>query len=413
MRSRVTASPITFLVSLFLAALIVLFVSDSSVHAINASIYISSSVNSVNINENVVVSVRANTGGANIDSVNLTLHYDSTKLQYLSVVAGGPITSSANYSNGGGIISGGAYTTTPTSGDILVLTVTFTAKVGSGSSTLSFSQAQSDGYPTEIDSGGISLGATTTGATISFTTPVATVPPVPSGTTKPSSTKQPSVTIPSTTIAPTTPTPTPTPTALPAASAVPKPVISTLKINCYDKNKQPLRNQEVTLHSDPQVVWTDSSGLATFKNVTYGNHTISHTEGKAIFSQTIVVASADAQTVVFNYARPTIPWLWICIVVIILMLVGCGLLVLRLKHTTLKQFLNRREQTSINSINTTVSAFGSAAARPVEQVGLDAHTQYLPLKQSEPPSLSTPKHNTASSLLPPISEDDDGNHENK
>ncbi len=138
--------------------------------AASAQIYVSPASSGVQNGSNVTVAVRVNTGGGNADSANITLTYDPSKLTFVSVsTSGSPITGSANYANTGSSIAGGAYTTSPVSGDILLFSATFRANVSSGSTALGFST--SGAYGTEVDSGGSSIGAALVGGNVSFSQP--------------------------------------------------------------------------------------------------------------------------------------------------------------------------------------------------------------------------------------------------
>lgn len=142
-----------------------------TVFAAAAQIYISPGTSGVQNGGNVTVAVRVNTGGGSADSANVTLTYDPSKLTFVSISTGGsPITSAANYTNTGSAIAGGAYTTTPASGDFLLFTATFRAKAGNGSTTLGFST--SGAYGTEVDSGGTNIGAALVGGRVDFSQPV-------------------------------------------------------------------------------------------------------------------------------------------------------------------------------------------------------------------------------------------------
>lgn len=64
-----------------------------------------------------------------------------------------------------------------------------------------------------------------------------------------------------------------------------------IKIKVTDKNKQPLKNIRVTLHSTPQTVKTDESGYAVFTDTVPGNHTLVHKNGSKTYEQPIKVAN--------------------------------------------------------------------------------------------------------------------------
>jgi hypothetical protein len=302
-----------------------------------ASIYVSPASSSAVNGTNFSVAVRANTGGSNADGVNVTLSYDSSKLQFVSVSgAASPLNQGANYADTGSSIAGGAYNTTPATGDILLFTATFKAKVGAGTSPLSL--LTSGAYATELDSGGSSLGASLVGGNISFSEPPA--PTCPTGYTgtypncvapttgggssggngggntggghstgsgnngngggggKPTT---------STTTAPTTTTTTTTDTTTATDSGV----LSSVSFTVYDKNHVPLANKKITLHSTPQTATSDDKGKVTFKNVDQGSHSIVYNQGGKDYAQSLQLTAADAvstatpTTVVFAVAQPS------------------------------------------------------------------------------------------------------------
>jgi hypothetical protein len=87
-------------------------------------------------------------------------------------------------------------------------------------------------------------------------------------------------------------------------------VIPELKVGVFDKNNKPLKNKEVTLHSEPQTVKTDGDGFAIFKNVPIGDHTLSYKLGGATHETPVYVASADTQTVVFEFEQRNLIIMW-------------------------------------------------------------------------------------------------------
>lgn len=147
-----------------------------SLAAGSGQVYISPATASVQNGSNTTVAVRVNTAGPNADTAQMTLTYDPAKLQVVSIdSSSSPFNISANYKdNGSGTISGGAFTTTPVSGDLLIANITFKALAGSGSTALAF--LTTGVYPTEVDSGGNSITGSTIGASITLTTPPPTCP---------------------------------------------------------------------------------------------------------------------------------------------------------------------------------------------------------------------------------------------
>jgi len=300
----------------------------SQVRAAGASIYFSPTSRSVVQGATTSFTVRANTGGANVDTAALTVTYDAAKLEFAGVSAGSsPIsTPVAPYGNSGSTITGAYYTTTPVSGDIVLATITFKARVSSGSAAVQLSTSGANG--TLLASGGSDLGAALGAATVSFTAAPTTPAPSNPGTPAPTPTtptpSKPTTNNPSspssggsTSGNPATSTPTNNDPYSPAATQTEgEPVIAVsdvipeLKVGVFDKNNKPLKNKEVTLYSEPQTVKTDGDGFALFKNVPVGNHTLSYKLGNTTHEMPVYVATADAQTVIFDIAQRNLIIMW-------------------------------------------------------------------------------------------------------
>lgn len=179
-------------------------------------VYLSPSGTTVNVNQSFSLNIYEDSGSANVDTVNVSVAYDSSTLTYTGYSLSGSKFSLFNgtYSASSGHVSfvsnilGGS-----TTGNQYVGVLNFQAKAGSGSSSLSMAGS-------DLAYAGNSLGASNAGATISFTTPA---PPPPSN--PPSSggggtpvTKQPVTGSSSTTTKNSTPS---TPTSQPPASKQP------------------------------------------------------------------------------------------------------------------------------------------------------------------------------------------------
>lgn len=320
----------------------------SQVRAAGASIYFSPTSRTVTQGATATFTVRANTGGASVDAAALTINYDTSKLEFAGVsAASSPISSPvAAYSNSGGTITGAYYTTTPISGDIVLATVTFKARVSSGTATVQLSTSGVNG--TLIASGGSDLGATLGAATVNFTAPPATpAPSTPSPTpsspttpnNKPSSNQSQSNggnnSSPDNNAGSDTPTPTDTSSPGPTAQDDGGPILSAsdvipeLKVGVFDKKNKPLRNKEVTLHSEPQTVKTDGDGFAVFANVPIGDHTLSYKLGDAVHEMPVYVASADAQTVVFDFAQRNLIIMWTILSALVLSVAALVVVLIR------------------------------------------------------------------------------------
>lgn len=179
-------------------------------------IYVSpGTTNNVTNGANLTVALRINPGGS-VDSVDVTLAYDTTKLQFVSIDSNGSNFPGSILESGGNgqvhivrFIGGGS----TVNSDALISRVTFKSLSGSGSTVLSLAGSQA------AYSGAYTNPALVNG-TVNFTTPVTPPPPVqppspsptptPSPTTKPTPSPTPSTKTPSP--APTTPTPSTSPT---------------------------------------------------------------------------------------------------------------------------------------------------------------------------------------------------------
>lgn len=156
----------------------------------NATLSLSPSSGSHSINSNFTLVVYENSGNEEVNTVDVKLSYDQSKLRLTSVsVSGSPFNNCIESSGGGGQISivcaklGGLVT-----GNQPVGQLTFAAVAGSGSTSLNFN-SDSHIYRSS-DSSDIWNGNTSAGS-YTFTTPSASVPaptpasPPPSGTSSP------------------------------------------------------------------------------------------------------------------------------------------------------------------------------------------------------------------------------------
>ena len=136
------------------------------------SIYLSPGGASIAQGSAFNVSVRVNTGGATVDTVQANLSYPADKLDFLGIgYSGSAFGIQAEGSGGGGSIKIGRGNLSAVSGDLLVGTITFQAKTSSGTGTISFTSG------TEADKAGKVIVSATGGATFSFTEPAP--PPKP------------------------------------------------------------------------------------------------------------------------------------------------------------------------------------------------------------------------------------------
>ena len=132
-----------FLILLILSLSIsfVVLSNPSPVYAA-ATLSLSPATSTVTINDTFPVAIRVNTGGDPVIAVQANLTYDSSKLECVSISNDGSAfgIEAQNFGAGGQVkiargVTGGQ---PPVTGDVLVATVTFKAKVSSGSTTVNF-----------------------------------------------------------------------------------------------------------------------------------------------------------------------------------------------------------------------------------------------------------------------------------
>jgi hypothetical protein len=130
------------LLSKFLIAVLSLgvfsFISVQPAQA-SGSLYLSPGSTTVSQGSSFSVSIRTNTGGANVNAVQANLSYPADKLDFIGISTGGTsFEITAEGSGGSGSIRIGRGTISAKSGDLLVATVTFRAKPSSGLGSVSF-----------------------------------------------------------------------------------------------------------------------------------------------------------------------------------------------------------------------------------------------------------------------------------
>ncbi|HEX7456605.1 MAG TPA: hypothetical protein VF303_04020 [Candidatus Nanoarchaeia archaeon] len=171
------------LLSKFLIASLIFsafLIFNPSVAQAGGSIYLSPGGQSVSQGSTFYVSVRVNTGGSSVDAVQANVSYPADKLDYLGVGYGGTgFEIQAESSGGGGSVRMGRGTLSAKSGDQLIGTITFKAKVSSGSAWVGFTSGS------EAVKGGSVVVSATSGATYTFTTPPPPPKPKPKDKTAP------------------------------------------------------------------------------------------------------------------------------------------------------------------------------------------------------------------------------------
>jgi hypothetical protein len=85
-------------------------------------------------------------------------------------------------------------------------------------------------------------------------------------------------------------------------------LLDEVKIQLIDKNKEPLANIPVELHSDPQFAMTDQFGYVVFKNVEKGNHTLLVTSGQYKTEKQITLDGDDVKRIELTVQLESSNW---------------------------------------------------------------------------------------------------------
>lgn len=65
----------------------------------------------------------------------------------------------------------------------------------------------------------------------------------------------------------------------------------TITVGVFDKNRKPVANKEVELHSEVRKATTDANGVATFEDVTPGTHEVVYADGEEKYTSEVYVAN--------------------------------------------------------------------------------------------------------------------------
>lgn len=194
------------------------------VFAAGGRLYLSPASGSFTAGQTFTVSVRMNTSES-VNAVQANLSYATDKLEVVGLSYGGSAFDiQAESSVGGGVIKMGRGTVSATSGDRLIGAVTFKARTGTGSTSVSFAGG------TQLVNNGVAVSSSTSGGSYGFYTPTAPAP-APSAPTSGSSSSSSGSTAKKT---PTSTTPEAAPSAAPAADTA-GPKITGVALS---KNKQ-------------------------------------------------------------------------------------------------------------------------------------------------------------------------------
>ncbi|MGH9857627.1 MAG: hypothetical protein ACRD4B_07275, partial [Acidobacteriota bacterium] len=130
----------------------------------------------------------------------------------------------------------------------------------------------------------------------------------------------------------------------------------TVTVSVLGKNDEPIKNQDVTLHSEPMNAKTDDSGMVTFEDVSPGLHKLEYEQDGEKYSQDIevldnVVITSASETaapqtfaVVYDTVDATpLPVGVILSLVLVLAVLGGGFVLYRSgKLTAITDRFNRR-----------------------------------------------------------------------
>ncbi len=122
--------------------------------------------------------------------------------------------------------------------------------------------------------------------------------------------------------------PSPTPDQTPQPILQPISEIS-LKVKVVNQKQVPLKSVKVTLHSTPQIAFTDENGVATFSRVEKGEHQLTFVYNESVGQENIVVQNENLNVKVTvqdktSFLTPTI--ITIAIVLGICLVLGLGIL---------------------------------------------------------------------------------------
>jgi hypothetical protein len=111
-----------------------------------------------------------------------------------------------------------------------------------------------------------------------------------------------------------------------------KKLLAEVKFQILDKSDNPLPNLETTLFSDPQNVVTDENGVASFKDVPIGSHTLVFDYQGENFQKKVAIADTltedgkvRAEVVQVKAEKEKVAlWMWSVIVLLVLSIVTAG-----------------------------------------------------------------------------------------
>ena len=152
-----------------------LIATASPVFAASASLSLSPASTSAVIGSSFNIGIYVNTGGNNVNAVQANLTYPANQLDFVSISSSAAFGVDAQSTGGGGSVTIARGNIQPVSGNQLVATVRFKAKVSTGTATISFR----DGTSVVSGSTGILGAGATKGATVALKPVPAATPAAP------------------------------------------------------------------------------------------------------------------------------------------------------------------------------------------------------------------------------------------
>ncbi len=391
-----------------------LLLSSPAQAAGSATLSLVPSSGSYNINDVFTVTVHEDSGAEAINAVESDLIYDAAKLQYVSIDANtSAFDLSANSSAGSGIVKIARATSgAPLTGDQTVISVTFKALVGSGTTPINFATCDTQAQPNCTSSAIVRYSDTTdiwnhviTGGTYTLTGDTTAAPGTTSSTTTTSSsssarrTRATAATVlPLTLTVPTTPISSTTKTYLVA-------------VRLLNSRSKPVVGAHVTLHSDPQTATTDNTGVASFINVPAGEHSVDIVSGRTHLTKTINVVASDQLQTVQDFAivlamSRTAQILWLIGLLLILVIIAGGGISLGralIKHqphlgaevSSTKTIMTPTTAAAANGAPTSVAVAGPTVAAPTPPPAAPTPTP------PSPPVAATPDINPTGQVFYP------------
>lgn len=298
-----------------------------------ASLTLSPSSGTHNINAQFAVTVYENSGSEAVDSASADMRYDVSKLQYVShSFSGGAFDLCVASVPSGAVNIGCTRSSGTVTGNQKVATVTFKALVGSGTTAVAFAP----GSAIVRNSDGANIwNANSAGGTYTLATPAPAPSPSPAPPPSPPGSSR-------------TPNPAtssvsngyiPSPAEQHANPSAPVPAVTgggmsthfLVAVKIVDQDRRPLGNARVTLGG--QTVTSDETGIASFTNVAPGEYEVKAESAAGRGSSRITVSgdrpSAEVQEFEVKLAgSKTVAPTMLLPIMVLLVVAGAAVMVL-------------------------------------------------------------------------------------